>query len=213
MNAIFQYFLKHGCVFLFGALFAHQIGVPLPGPLFLLAGGALAAEGKMSLVAGVAITVTACVLADWVWFEAARVKGDKVLHYMHQFTRDPEFHDRRARATFARFGLPIFLVAKFVPGLDAVSPPLAGIARIGRIRFMAFDAMGACLYGTVYGGLGYIFSHDLDRAAACVGRAGTVLAILLITGLFVYAGSRLVHRNRLIRKSRRIRTVPATSSR
>ena len=89
MNAIFQFVLKHGYSFLFAALFAHQIGFPLPGPLFLLAAGALAAAGKLSFLAVVGLTITACVLADWVWYEAGRRGGDKVLHFMHRFTTRP----------------------------------------------------------------------------------------------------------------------------
>ena len=34
MNAILQFVLKHGYAVLFGALFAHQAGLPIPGPLF-----------------------------------------------------------------------------------------------------------------------------------------------------------------------------------
>lgn len=200
MKAILQFVLQHGYFLLFGALFAHQIGVPLPGPLFLLAGGALAAAGKLNIFVSIALAVTACVLADWVWYEAGRRKGERVLYFIHSFTRDPEVHNRRAKAVFSRYGLPIFLIAKFVPGLDAVSPPLAGIARTSRIRFLASDAAGAGVYSCTYAGLGYFFSHDLDRAAAYVGRAGTVLAVLLLAGLFIYAGSRLFLRKRSARE-------------
>ena len=38
-----------------------------------------------------------------------------------------------------RFGPPILLISKFVPGLDAVAPPLAGTSRTSRARFLAFD--------------------------------------------------------------------------
>lgn len=96
MNVIVQFVLKHGYSVLFAAAFAHQIGLPLPGPLFLLAAGALAAAGKLGFVASIGLAVTACVLADWVWYEAGRRRGDKVLHFIHRFTRDPDYHDRRA---------------------------------------------------------------------------------------------------------------------
>ena len=100
--------------------------------------------------------------------------------------RDPDFHDRNAKRIFARYGLPLLLVAKFVPGLDAVAPPLAGTSRTSRVRFLAFDAVGAGLYACVYGGLGYVFSHDLDRAAAYVSRAGTLLVGLALAGICIY---------------------------
>jgi membrane protein DedA with SNARE-associated domain len=200
MDTIVQFVLKHGYSILFAALFAHQLGLPLPGPLFLLAAGALAAAGKLSLVASIGLAVTACVLADWVWYEAGRRRGDKVLHFIHRFTRDPDYHDRRAKETFARFGLPLLLLAKFVPGLDAVAPPLAGTSRTSRLRFLAYDAVGAAIYSCAYTGLGYVFSHDLNRAAECASRAGSVFAGLALAALFIYAVRKLVKRYRFKRE-------------
>ncbi len=207
MNAIVQFILKHGYFILFAAMFAHQIGLPVPGPLFLLAGGALTASGKLDMVPTLGLSVIACVLADLVWYEAGRRRGIKVLHFFHRLSRDPDHHDRKAQETFSRYGCQLLLVAKFVPGLDAVAPPLAGISRTSRLRFLAFDASGAALYACVYAGLGHVFSHDLNRAAAYVGRAGTVLACLLFGGLVIYALRQLALRYRFIRECRFERTT------
>jgi len=203
MSTVFQFVLKHGYSILFAALFAHQIGLPLPGPLFLLAAGALAASGKLGLVTSFGLAVIACVLADWVWYEAGRRWGKKVLHFIHRLTRDPDYHDRRAKETFAQYGVSLLLIAKFVPGLDAVTPPLAGTSRTSRVRFFAFDAVGASLYSGVYAGLGYVFSHDLDRAAAYAGRVGALLAGLALAGLSIYAVRKLVLRHRFASDLRR----------
>jgi len=209
VSAIFQFVLKHGYSIFFAVLFAHQIGFPLPGPPFLLAAGALAAAGKFDVLTAISLAITACVLADWVWYEAGRRKGDKVLHFMHGLTRDPDAHDRRAKKIFARYGLSLLLVAKFVPGLDAVAPPLAGTSRISRVRFLVVDAAGAGLYTCVYGGLGYLFSNDLDRAAVYVSRMGTLLAGLAFGGFCVYIAYKLVQRYRAVRESRTKRIAPA----
>ena len=210
MNTIFQFVLRHGYSVLCAATFAHQIGFPLPGPLFLLAAGALAATGKLGTIAAIGLAITSCVLADLVWYESGRRGGEKVLHFIHRFTRDPDFHDRRAKRIFAQYGLPLLLVAKFIPGLDAVSSPLAGISRTGRARFLAFDAVGAGLYICVYGGLGYFFSNDLDRAAVYVSRAGTFLVGLALIGVCIYITYyKLVQRHRLVRNSQLVQTVPA----
>ena len=197
MNEIVQFVLKHGYSILFAALFAHQIGFPLPGPLFLLAAGALAAAGKLNLSAAIILAVAACVLADWPWYEAGRWRGDKVLHFIHRLTRNPDAHDRRAKRVFARYGPRLLLIAKFVPGLDAVTPPLAGTSRTTRLRFLTFDAFGAGLYSCTYAGLGFFFSHDLDRVAAYAGRAGTVLMVVALAALGVYGARHLVSRYRL----------------
>ena len=210
MTAILQFVLKHGYSLLFAALFAHQVGVPVPGPLFLLAAGALAAAGKLSFPTVIGLTVVACVTADLIWYEAGRRGGEKVLHFIHRFTRDPDFHDRRSKRVFARFGPPILLVSKFVPLLDAVSPPLAGISRTGRFRFLALDSTGAALYACVYGGFGYVFSHDLDRAAARLSRAGGVLLLLGFVGVCgYYACKALMQRLRKSRSAGQVRVAPA----
>lgn len=195
MSAIFQFVLKYGYALLFGAIFAHQIGVPLPGPLFLVAAGALAANGKLALPAVIVLAVIATVLADWPWYEVGRLKGVKVLHFLHRLTRDPELHDRRAMETFARCGPSILLISKFVPGLDAVAPPLTGISRTSRIRFFTFDVMGAALYSFAYAGLGYVFSHDLNRAATYASRAGSLFIALGVLAVAFYVIRKLFRRS------------------
>ncbi len=194
MNETLQFVMRHGYSILFAAVFAHQIGVPLPGPLFLLAAGALSASGRFDISASVTLAVVACVLADWPWYEAGRHRGMKVLHFVHRLSRDPDKHDRRAKETFSRYGPSILLVSKFIPGLDAVAPPLAGTARTSRLRFLAFDAAGSSFYSCAYVGLGFVFSHDLERVVANVQKVGTALAFLLAGAVCVFAAARLLQR-------------------
>lgn len=202
MNAFVEFVLKHGYSVLFAAMFAHQIGFPIPGPLLLLAAGALVVSGKLNLAFWLLLSITACVVADWIWYEAGRKKGEKVLHFLHRLARDPDAADRRALERFAKFGPSVLFIAKFVPGLDAVAPPLAGTSRTGRSRFLAFDALGAALYSAVYTAVGCIFSHDLDRAAVYVGRAGSLLGFLAATVLIVYAVRRFVRSHRVFAEVR-----------
>ena len=205
MNAIVQFIVKHGYSILFAAVFARQVGLPVPGPLFLLAAGALAATGKLSLVGALGLAVAACVLADWPWYEAGRHRGDQVLHFLHRFARDPDAHGRRAKRVFARYGPPLLVLAKFVVGLDAVAPPLAGTSRTSRLRFLTFDVIGASLYSAVYTGLGYVFSHDLDRVAAHLARAGRLLLGVVLAGVVIYGVQKLVLRYRSVLEPRIVR--------
>jgi membrane protein DedA with SNARE-associated domain len=177
MNAVVQFVVKHGYPILFAAIFARQIGLPLPAPLFLLAARALAAVGKLNFFAAFALAVTGCVLADWAWYEAGRRWGNRVLHFLHRFSPDPDTADRRAKERFARYGPPFLVPAKFVPGLDAVVPPLAGTSRTSRVRFLAFEAVGASLWSGGYAGLGYFFSQDLGRVAAYAATAGRLTQV------------------------------------
>ena len=212
MKNLVEFVLTHGYSFVFAAMFAHQIGFPLPGPLILLAAGALIMVGKLSLIVSLLLCVVACVLADWVWYEAGRQRGDKVLHFIHRLTPDPDAADVRARKNFARFGPSILLIAKFVPGLDAVAPPMAGTSGTSRLRFVTLDALGASLYSSVYTAVGCVFSHDLDRAAAFVGRAGTLLGSLALAALIVYAARKLVRSHKVLGEPRFVRITAGPGS-
>lgn len=192
MNAVVQFVIRHGYPILFLAIFARQVGLPVPAPLFLLAAGALASLGKLNLFAALALAIAGCVLADWAWYEAGRRWGDRVLHFLHHLAPDPEAAELKARRTFAQHGPPLLVLDKFVPGLDAVVPPLAGTSGTSRIRFLSFEAVGAGLWSAGYAGLGYLFSQDLSRAAAYVGRVGKITAILAFAALGMYAVPKLV---------------------
>jgi hypothetical protein len=62
------------------------------------------------------------------------------------------------------------MVAKFVVGLGRGSA--SGLSGTSRLRFIAFDAVGAALWSGACAGLGCVFSKDLDRAAAYATRLG-----------------------------------------
>jgi len=208
VGSIVAFVVEHGYYVLFAAIFLHQLGFPIPGPLFLVAAGALAASGKLAIIPALFLSIVACVLADWIWYEAAQRRGDKVLHFIHRLaSRNPDYHDRRAKAIFAKYGVSLLLIAKFVPGLDAVTPPLAGTSRTSRLRFLSFDAIGAGAYSGAYAGLGGLFRDDLDRVAAYVGRAGTFVGSVVFVALFIFAASRFVLWRRYRHDSRVVQTA------
>jgi membrane protein DedA with SNARE-associated domain/rhodanese-related sulfurtransferase len=208
MNAVVQFLLKHGYSVLFGSVFARQMCLPVPALLFLIAAGALAGSGRLSLVASLVLAVIACVLADWVWYEAGRRWGDVILHFLHGLAIDPDAADRRSKKNFARYGPQVLVVAKFVVGLDAAAPPLAGISGTSLLRFVAFDAVGAALWSGAYLGLGYIFSQNLDHAVAYAARMGRLFAVMALAGLCIYVGRKLVRWHRFMREFRLARITP-----
>jgi membrane protein DedA with SNARE-associated domain len=142
--------------------------------------------------------VLACLLADLLWYEAGRRWGDQILHFIYGFVSEPDTAVRRAKKNFDRHGPRTLMIAKFVVGLDASAPPLAGLTGTSRLRFLAFDAIGAALWASAYAGLGYVFSKDLDRAVSYVSSLGKVFAAVLAAGITIYFGRKLVRRIRSV---------------
>jgi membrane protein DedA with SNARE-associated domain/rhodanese-related sulfurtransferase len=208
MNAIVQLLLKHGYSVLFASVFARQMWLPVPAILFLIAAGALAGSGRMTLAVALGLAIVACLLADMVWYEAGRRWGDQILHFIYGLALDPDAAARRSKETFVQHGLRTLMLAKFVVGLDAATPPLAGLSGTNRLRFIAFDAVGAALWSGVYGGLGFVLGKDLDRAAAYAARLGALWVAVVFTSLAIYVGRRLVRWHRFVLEFRMARITP-----
>jgi membrane protein DedA with SNARE-associated domain/rhodanese-related sulfurtransferase len=209
MNAsIIQFLVKHGYSVLFASVFARQICLPVPAILFLLAAGALAGSGRLSFAVVLLLAILACLLADMVWYEAGRLWGDRIFHFIYGLALDPDAAARRSKKTFARYGPQTLMVAKFVLGLDAAAPPLAGLSGTTRLRFLAFDAVGAALWSGAYAGIGYVFGKDMDRASAYVASLGTLLALVVLAGLAIYVVCRVVRWRRFMGEFQMARITP-----
>jgi membrane protein DedA with SNARE-associated domain/rhodanese-related sulfurtransferase len=209
MNAsIVQLLVNHGYSVLFASVFARQMCLPVPATLFLIAAGALAGSGRLTLTIALSLAIIACLLADTVWYEAGRRWGDKILHFIYGLAIDPDSAVRRSKETFVRHGPRTLMLAKFVVGVDAATPPLAGLSGTSRTRFIAFDAIGAALWSGAYAGLGYVFGKDLDRAAAYAARLGTLWVGLVFSALAMYVGRRLIRWHCFVRESRMARITP-----
>jgi membrane protein DedA with SNARE-associated domain len=202
MNFIIQFLESHGYAVLFAAVFVHQMYLPIPAFLFLLAAGALASSGVLSLVAVLGCAIGACVLADVIWYEAGRLWGYKILHFIYGLALDPTAADQRSKKALSRYRPQVLLLSKFVGGMDAAAVPMAGLSGTSRPRFISFDAAGAFLWAGAYTGIGFVFSKSLDRAVAYENAMGKLLAVVTLAGFFLYVGGRLVRWHRSIRIAR-----------
>ena len=91
-------------------------------------------------------------------------------------------------------------MAKFIPGLNAVAAPLAGASGVRMARFLVFDSIGALLWIGAYVSVGYIFSDQLEIAAAYALQFGSWL-IYFIAGLLAgWIGWKFIQRRRALRK-------------
>jgi membrane protein DedA with SNARE-associated domain/rhodanese-related sulfurtransferase len=162
----------------------------------------------MMLAAALGLAIVACLLADMVWYEAGRRWGNQILHFIYGLALDPDAASRQSKQTFVRHGPRTLMLAKFVVGLDAATPALAGLSGTSRIRFIAFDAIGAALWSGVYAGLGYLLGKDLDRAAAYAVRLGMLWVFLLFAALVIYLSRKLVRWHRFVREFRMARITP-----
>lgn len=208
MDDATAYLIQHGYVVLFAWVAAEQFALPVPSEPVLLAAGALAGAGLLKLPFAIAVGVGAALLSDVIWYEIGRAHGNQVTRLLCRISLEPDSCVRRSQDMFARYGGRSLLVAKFVPGLNTVMQPLAGILRMRRSRFLLLDALGALLWIGAYVGLGYLLSDQVERVAVYARYLGSWLFGLAFGALALYVAGKYIRRQRFIRRLRIARITP-----
>src|SRR5438270_2019588 len=99
-----EFILQHGYTVLFVVGLMARLGAPIPATPLLLAAGALAKEGQLSLAAAIATSVAASALGHLVWYEAGRRRGGAVLRLICRISVEAVSCVRRTEEFLAREG-------------------------------------------------------------------------------------------------------------
>jgi membrane protein DedA with SNARE-associated domain/rhodanese-related sulfurtransferase len=187
------------------AVFVDQVGVPIPAVPVLLLAGAAVADGRMPLGPTLAAAVIAAVLADAAWYLAGRRLGTRVLGTLCRVSLSRDGCVRQAESLFARYGLALLLVAKFLPGVAAVATAMAGTLRASRMRFVAVDAIGALIWIGTFLLLGGLFADAVSSVLDTIATWGTAGLAVVVALVVAYVGMRAWRRWLLLRTLRMAR--------
>ena len=155
---------------------AVALGSFLEGEAILLAGSLAASQGHLDPIWVVAIAAFASFLGDLPYFFAGRRYGEGAL------SRWPSLRDKKTRfeGMLHRHHVPMVLVLRFLYGLRIAGLLALGMSRIGAVRFLLLDFVGACIWASAICAAGYGAGQLLQVLAA---RAGSVegLTMLFVT--------------------------------
>ena len=183
-----QWLERYSVVILPALAVFEQVGLPLPAVPALLATGALAASGRVSIALVIGAIVVVTLPVDLVWHELGRRRGSRVLSGLCRMTLEPDVCVRRTQNLFRRFGVRTLLVSKFIPGMTTVLPPLAGVFGVPRLQFALYDVAGSILWAGVWMGLGFLFSSAIETVilrVASLGRAAVLVVAAVLVGYVV----------------------------
>src|SRR5215831_9813382 len=194
----------HGYWVVFFVVLAEALGAPVPAALALVAGGAAAASGTLRGPGVFLVAVTAILLGDSLIFLLGRRMGPRLLSFLCVLSISPETCILRSAELFYKRGRKTLLIAKFIPGINALAPPLAGSMRMPVEQFLLLDLAGASLYAFSYSALGYVFHRLVAAIERWFATAGRVFSAGIALAIITY----IVYRIWLYRKNRIYRVVP-----
>ncbi len=177
-------FTQIGLALVVANVLLDQAGIPIPAIPTLIVAGAVAADHPawgIELYVGATL---ACVVADMGWYFAGRWYGNTVMRFLCGISLTPDFCVSETQQRFERWGQKAIVLAKFVPGLAVIAPPLAGALRMGRWRFLALSTVGAALWVGSFLAIGALLRKQIDRLLPLVEHYGS-MALGIVLALFL----------------------------
>lgn len=178
-------FNQYGLPIVFAAVFFEQLGLPVPAQPFLIAAGALVANGQFSPAAIFFTALVASAIGDSVWYLAGRQYGQRIVELLCRISLSPDYCVRETEIHYERWGRLTLILGKFIPGISTIAPPLAGAMKMDWASFLILNGIGATLW-IATGLLAGIFFHVqilfLIEYVDTLGTAGVEMLVVIFAG-------------------------------
>lgn len=203
-----RFLIHHGYSVIFFWVLAEQAGIPLPSAPLLLTAGALSAEGKISFHVLLVLTFFGAFISDVMWFQLGRSQGGRMLSLLCRISLEPDSCVKNTENLFVKRGANSLLISKFLPGLNTVAQPMAGIVRLSWLRFLTYDICGTLFWAGAILIVGRLFHHQVEDVLAMLRHTGASLLGIVIVGAAAWITFKYIQRRRFIRKLRISRITP-----
>jgi membrane protein DedA with SNARE-associated domain len=188
---------RYGLTAVFLFTFLENTGLPIPAFPVLMLAGAYASTRHATLLMILAAAAAGALLADTIWYLVGRWKGKGVLTHLCRVSFNPDACLERAVDGFHRRMAATILFAKFLPGVNTIMPPLAGVSAVPASVFLLLDLAGALLWAGAAVALGFAFGEQIAETARGVqGMMGR----LLLAGLAATIAWRIGYRFWLVKR-------------
>jgi membrane protein DedA with SNARE-associated domain len=194
----------YALLIVFAVVLIGQIGVPIPAIVVLIGAGALAAEGAISAAGSFAIAMLACLIADVCLFIVGRRYGKRALKTLYRLSLSSDSH---LGHQFERWGPRSLVIAKFLPGLSTLAPPMAGALGVSWLRFVSLSGAGSALWVAVGLGAGIVFAEQIPYLLGHMERIGRWTAIAVISLGTIYLMYRYIVRRTAPSRAKHVRAA------
>ncbi|MBV8051084.1 MAG: VTT domain-containing protein [Acidobacteriaceae bacterium] len=191
MNSFQSLIAHHGYLLVFGIVLAESLGLPLPASLALVGAGAAVAARILRAPIVLSLAFSGLLMGDLVLFFLGRYTGWALLGALCRLSINPETCILRSAESFYKRGKMTVMIAKFIPGLNTMSAPLAGSMKMRFGQFLRLDSVGALAYVLAYSALGYVFRDFLAKITQSFQTAGHILTETLIIAAVIYLAYRI----------------------
>lgn len=192
-SAYFAVIADWGVPVLALATFLSCLAVPVPTSLMMLAAGAFAASGDLSLASAALAAFAGAVLGDQAGFGLGRSGGQALSGWIARRPARALLMQRAGAGLARRGATAVFLSRWLFSPLGPYVNLLAGAARMNWGRFTLAGSAGEAVWVALYVGLGYAFGGQIAMIAELAANAVGLLTSAVLAAVFGLALWRRVY--------------------
>jgi membrane-associated protein len=167
-------FLESGIVF----------GFFLPGDSLLFTAGLLASQHYLNLSGLIAVSIAGAILGNNAGYYTGKTFGGRLFNKKGSFWFSPK-RIAEAHSFFERKGPVSLVLARFIPAIRTFVPIAAGIGKMPYRKFLAFNTLGAVLWGFSLPLLGYYIGKTVPSVDKYILPAVVVIAAVSILPMLI----------------------------
>lgn len=154
------------------------IGFFLPGDTLLFGAGILAAQGVLPIHLLIPTIVVAAIVGDNVGYSIGKRYGRRLFDKKDGVIFKQEYL-QKAEAFYEKHGGKTIILARFVPVVRTFAPVVAGISDMTRRKFLAYNVIGALMWGVSLPLAGYYIGSRIPWIENFIEPA--ILAVIVLS--------------------------------
>jgi len=162
---------------------AIAIGTFFEGETILIIGGFSAHSGYLHLQGVIASALIGSFFGDQLFYHLGRIKGKNWLENKPHW----KAKTNRVNSLLVRHQTLLIIGFRFIYGLRTITPIIIGVSGISAIRFFILNFIGAFLWASLVGSLGYLFGQSIQILIGDIKKYELIIFVALaLTGLLVW---------------------------
>lgn len=176
----------HGYLAIAVIVLLANIGLPAPAESAVVLGAVFASNGHLDLTAVAVVAAITAVIGSAIGFGIGARLGHPLL--VRRGRRIGITHERldRAESFYRHRGVPVVLVARFLPLLRRWSGLVAGLSEMPVVQFAVANLIGAAVWAVAWVEIGDQAGDHLDTISSILGgRFGYLIGAAVIIAIII----------------------------
>jgi membrane protein DedA with SNARE-associated domain len=173
---------QYGYWAVFFGILLENLGLPIPGETVTLAGGFLAGSGQLNYWIVWADAALGAAIGGNIGYWIGRTGGWALLTRVGGLLRIKETQLEDLKAQFSENAGKAIFFGRFIALLRIFASPMAGIAEVPFLKFLAYNTLGAAVWASVMVSLAFFAGKvvPIDKLIGYASQFGIGVLLLVV---------------------------------